>query len=84
LSLSAGEGIHVPSGDEEGEMTSEELNDEVGLILRALGEVYKNAHDIATRTNHPLALEILKLCSQMAEQYEALERSLRGGLRNER
>ncbi|GAI40998.1 unnamed protein product, partial [marine sediment metagenome] len=50
---------------------------EVDLVLTDLGEIYKCAHDIAMRTSHPLAHEILNLCNQLASQYEALRASIK-------
>jgi hypothetical protein len=47
---------------------------EIDLILRDLGEIYKNAHDIAVRTNHPIALKICNLCNELASQYSALKK----------
>jgi hypothetical protein len=46
----------------------------IDLIINRLGEIYKNAHDIVVRTNHPNALEILRLCNELTEQYMALKK----------
>jgi len=53
-------------------------------VMRRLGEVYKNAHDVFMMTNDPQALEIMNLCNEMARKYEALRRELseRGGVRS--
>jgi len=48
---------------------------EIDLLLKDVGEIYKSAHDIGVRTSHPLALEILNLCNQLATQYMDLKRS---------
>jgi hypothetical protein len=46
------------------------------IILMELGEVYKNAHDIAMRTSHPKALEICRIASELAMQLTTLKKSL--------
>jgi len=48
---------------------------EIDLILADLGEIYKNAHDIAMRTHHPLAHRILNDCNELATQYQALKKA---------
>lgn len=48
----------------------------IDWILRTLGEVHANAHALARRTGHSKAIEIVKLCNELAEQYEALKTSL--------
>lgn len=44
-------------------------------ILVTIGEIHKNAHSLAMKTHHTKAIEIVKLCNELAEQYEALRRA---------
>lgn len=48
----------------------------IDWILSTLGKIHTNAHALARRTGHPKAIEIVRLCSELAEQYEALKKSL--------
>ena len=42
-------------------------------VLEKLGEIYKNAHELALKTNHPNFTKILNLCNEMAVLYKTLK-----------
>lgn len=46
---------------------------ELEKLQYQLGEIYKSAHFLARKTYNTKAIQIIKLCNEMAEEYRKLE-----------